>query len=246
MRAGLLVARLRGLGAWPATYRHRPSLGIELVWGHRHSGPPPAINVRASMVSPSGAGLPVLDAAPRRRFGQQEGLGGRSHTPRSVGRGSRNAQFAIAAFPGSGIGAGARPGSGGRRALMATGSDLRRIALSLERTAEAPHFDRAALKVVSIYAALAAGGRTAKLKFRPDEQEFKCMMAPEAFAPVPNVWGRQGWTTTTCPSSAPRSSGTHSRRRGRMPYRRDPDADESSGNLGRWQKGPRAEPGLST
>ena len=22
------------------------------------------------------------------------------------------------------------------------------------------------------------------------------MMAPEAFAPVPNVWGRQGWTTT--------------------------------------------------
>jgi hypothetical protein len=23
------------------------------------------------------------------------------------------------------------------------------------------------------------------------------MMAPEAFAPVPNAWGKQGWTTAT-------------------------------------------------
>jgi hypothetical protein len=78
---------------------------------------------------------------------------------------------------------------------MATGSDLRRIALSLEGTAEAPHFDHAAFKVVRNYATLAADGRTANLKFTPDEQEFKCMMAPEAFAPVPNAWGKQGWTT---------------------------------------------------
>jgi hypothetical protein len=79
---------------------------------------------------------------------------------------------------------------------MATSRDLRRIALSLEGTTEAPHFDRAAFKVVRIYATLAADGRTANLKFMPDQQEFKCMMAPEAFAPVPNAWGRQGWTTT--------------------------------------------------
>jgi hypothetical protein len=78
---------------------------------------------------------------------------------------------------------------------MATSRDLRRIALSLEGTTEAPHFDRAAFKVVRIYATLAADGRTANLKFMPDQQEFKCMMAPEAFAPVPNAWGRQGWTT---------------------------------------------------
>jgi hypothetical protein len=54
---------------------------------------------------------------------------------------------------------------------MATGSDLRRIALSLEGTAEAPHFDRAAFKVVRIYATLAADGRTANLRFTPDGQE---------------------------------------------------------------------------
>ena len=78
---------------------------------------------------------------------------------------------------------------------MATSKDLRRIALSLEGTTEAPHFDRTAFKVARIYATLPADGRTANFKLTPDEQEFKCMLAPEAFAPVPNAWGKQGWTT---------------------------------------------------
>jgi hypothetical protein len=69
--------------------------------------------------------------------------------------------------------------------------------LSLEGTTEAPHFDRAAFKVARIFATLAADGRTANLKFSPDEQEFKCMLAPKAFAPVPGGWGKQGWTTAT-------------------------------------------------
>jgi hypothetical protein len=76
---------------------------------------------------------------------------------------------------------------------MATGRDLRRMALALAGTAEAPHFDRTAFKVARIYVTLAADGRSANFKFTPDEQEF--MMAPEAFAPVPNAWGRLGWTT---------------------------------------------------
>jgi len=53
------------------------------------------------------------------------------------------------------------------------------------------------IKVVRIYVTLAADGRTANFKFTPDEQEFKCMLAPEAFSPVPNAWGKQGWTTAT-------------------------------------------------
>jgi hypothetical protein len=80
---------------------------------------------------------------------------------------------------------------------MATGHDLRRLALSLEGTTEAPHFDRAAFKVARIYVTLAPDRKTANFKFTPDEQEFKCMLAPEAFAPIPNAWGRQGWTTAT-------------------------------------------------
>jgi hypothetical protein len=80
---------------------------------------------------------------------------------------------------------------------MATAKDLRSLALALEGTSEAPHFDRAAFKVARIYVTLAADGKTANFKFTPDEQEFKCMMAPDAFAPVPNAWGKQGWTTAT-------------------------------------------------
>jgi hypothetical protein len=78
---------------------------------------------------------------------------------------------------------------------VAKASDLRRIALSLDGTSEAPHFDRAAFKVKRIYATLSSDGKTANLKLTPDEQEFKCMLAPEVFAPVPNAWGKRGWTT---------------------------------------------------
>jgi hypothetical protein len=80
---------------------------------------------------------------------------------------------------------------------MSNAADFRRIALALEGTSEAPHFDRAAFKVKRIYATLAADRRTANLKFAPDEQEMKRLLAPEAFAPVPNAWGQQGWTIVT-------------------------------------------------
>ncbi len=78
---------------------------------------------------------------------------------------------------------------------MATGKDLRRIALSLDDTTEAPHVDRAAFRVNRIYATMPPDGLTANLKFTTDEQELKCLTAPEAFAPVPGGWGRMGWTT---------------------------------------------------
>jgi hypothetical protein len=78
---------------------------------------------------------------------------------------------------------------------VADAKTLRKLALSLDGTSEAPHFDRTAFKVARIYATLAADGRTANFKFAPDEQEFKCLTAPDAFSPVPNAWGRQGWTT---------------------------------------------------
>ena len=78
---------------------------------------------------------------------------------------------------------------------MSTGKDLRRVALSLQGTTEAPHFDRTAFRAKRIYVTLAADEKTANFMFTPDQQEFKCMMAPEAFAPVPNAWGKRGATT---------------------------------------------------
>jgi hypothetical protein len=78
---------------------------------------------------------------------------------------------------------------------MATGKDLRRVALSLEGTTEARHFDRTGFRVRRIYVTLAADEKTANFMFTPEQQEFKCMMAPDAFSPVPNAWGRRGATT---------------------------------------------------
>lgn len=80
---------------------------------------------------------------------------------------------------------------------MASAADLRTIALALPGTTEAPHFDRAAFKVQRIYVTLAADGHTANFKFTPDEQDFKCQLAPEVFTPIDNAWGRQGWTMAT-------------------------------------------------
>ena len=78
---------------------------------------------------------------------------------------------------------------------MATGADLRRIALALPGAIEKPQFDRAAFVVARTFVTLAADGQTANFKFAPDEQALKCEVAGEAFAPVPNAWGAQGWTT---------------------------------------------------
>ena len=75
---------------------------------------------------------------------------------------------------------------------MAKAADFRRIALSLPGTSEAPHFHRAAFRAACIFATL--DERSAYMMFTPDEQEFKVMLAPEAFAPLPNAWGRKGWT----------------------------------------------------
>ncbi len=126
-------------------------------------------------------------------------------------RGLRRSASATASSPASGN----ADVLGGRG--MAKASDLRRIALSLEGTSEAPHFDRAAFKVKRIYATLAADGKTANLKLDPDEQEFKCMLAPEVFAPVPNAWGKQGWTTVTLAEPRPPSCAPPSRWRGYTP-----------------------------
>jgi hypothetical protein len=78
---------------------------------------------------------------------------------------------------------------------MATAADVRKLALALEGTTEHPHFDRAAFKVKRIYATLDSSGKSLNLNLTPEEQEFKTMLAPEIFTPIPNKWGTSGWTT---------------------------------------------------
>jgi hypothetical protein len=77
---------------------------------------------------------------------------------------------------------------------MANASMLRELALALDGVTAAPHFDRTAFKAKRIFVTLAADGLTANFKFLPDEQALKCTVMPDAFTPVPNAWGQQGWT----------------------------------------------------
>ena len=77
---------------------------------------------------------------------------------------------------------------------MADAADFRRIALSFDGAAEYPHFDRRAFKARVTFATLAPDELTANIKFAPDEQALKCAVAPDAFSPLDNAWGRKGWT----------------------------------------------------
>lgn len=80
---------------------------------------------------------------------------------------------------------------------MATGKMLRDVALGLEGTEERPHFERMAFRVRRVYVTLAGDEKTANFWFTPEEQEMKCAIYPDAFAPLPNKWGAQGWTRCT-------------------------------------------------
>jgi hypothetical protein len=61
---------------------------------------------------------------------------------------------------------------------MATAKDFTTIALSLEGTISASHFDRTAFKVRRTYATLAPDGKSANIKLTHDEQQLKCEVAP--------------------------------------------------------------------
>lgn len=71
----------------------------------------------------------------------------------------------------------------------------RDLALALPGAGEAPHFHRLAFRTRRrIFATLDAEARDINLMFDPDLRDFYCEQAPEAFAPVPGGWGRNGAT----------------------------------------------------
>jgi hypothetical protein len=71
----------------------------------------------------------------------------------------------------------------------------RALALALEGASEAPHFHLVAFRTPrKIFATLDAETPRLNLMFDPDLRDFYCEQAPEAFAPVPGGWGRNGAT----------------------------------------------------
>ncbi|UII34699.1 MmcQ/YjbR family DNA-binding protein [Fulvivirga ulvae] len=80
---------------------------------------------------------------------------------------------------------------------MVTIDIFREMALAFPGTEEAPHFDRAAFKVIKrrIFATLHEPSHTANIKLNEVDQSVFCEFDAKAVYPVPNKWGLQGWTT---------------------------------------------------
>jgi predicted DNA-binding protein (MmcQ/YjbR family) len=74
-------------------------------------------------------------------------------------------------------------------------STLREIALSFPGTAEQPHFEKTSFRVKKkIFATYSAYDKRACLKLSEIDQSVFCSINQAAIYPVPNKWGKQGWT----------------------------------------------------
>lgn len=80
---------------------------------------------------------------------------------------------------------------------MVTIDIFRELALSFPGTEEAPHFDRAAFKVIKkrTFATLHEPSKSANIKLSEVDQSVFCEFDKNAVYPVPNKWGLHGWTT---------------------------------------------------
>ena len=88
--------------------------------------------------------------------------------------------------------------------MAVTAEEARALAMSLEGASAVPHFDRMAFRTPRrIFATLAADGADLNLMFDPELQAFYCEQAPDAFAPVPGGWGRNGATMVLLAAADP-------------------------------------------
>lgn len=78
---------------------------------------------------------------------------------------------------------------------MVSIADFRQLALSFPDTAEAPHFEKTSFRVKKkIFATLSVEKNLACLKLSLIDQSVFCAFDKTIIYPVPNKWGKQGWT----------------------------------------------------
>lgn len=72
---------------------------------------------------------------------------------------------------------------------------LRRIALSLPEATEESHFEKTSFRVSKkIFATAVPEHSRATVKLSPADQDIFCTFDNTVIYPVPNKWGKQGWT----------------------------------------------------
>jgi predicted DNA-binding protein (MmcQ/YjbR family) len=72
---------------------------------------------------------------------------------------------------------------------------FRQLALSLDDATEEPHFEKTSFRVKKkIFATLNEKENRATIKLPLAEQDLFCVYDKNVMYPVPNKWGKQGWT----------------------------------------------------
>ena len=78
---------------------------------------------------------------------------------------------------------------------MITITNFKTIALSFPSVVESPHFDKSSFRVnKKIFATLNEKENRACLRLSAIDQSVFCAFDPSIIYPVPNKWGKQGWT----------------------------------------------------
>ncbi len=76
-----------------------------------------------------------------------------------------------------------------------TFEEFKSIAYSFPEVQEAPHFEKTSLRIKNkIFATYDSNKHTATLKISEVDQDVFTKMKPGKIYPVPNKWGKQGWT----------------------------------------------------
>lgn len=72
---------------------------------------------------------------------------------------------------------------------------FRKLALSFPDASEEPHFEKTSFRVKKkIFATFDEKNNRAILKLNEIDQSVFCASSEMIFYPVPNKWGKQGWT----------------------------------------------------
>ncbi|PVD52324.1 hypothetical protein DC498_09380 [Terrimonas sp.] len=78
---------------------------------------------------------------------------------------------------------------------MVSIDNFRKICMTFPSVTEQPHFEKTSFRVnKKIFATLAEEQKTAVIKLSEKEQSVFCAFDPAVLYPVPNKWGKQGWT----------------------------------------------------
>lgn len=78
---------------------------------------------------------------------------------------------------------------------MVTATDVRALALSFEGTEELPHFERTSFRVKKkIFATMDDKNKIVCVPLSLVDQSAFCAYDATVMYPVPNAWGKKGWT----------------------------------------------------